>query len=85
MADFIQGLTAVGSFGLITDIVASESPWRNIEFLAKPAVIQDAFKLYDAMLRIGSDMIGAWAQCCNRTKSSKIYCSCFWNWAKESS
>ena len=57
MADFIQGLTAVGSFGLITDIVASESPWRNIEFLAKPAVIQDAFKLYDAMLRIGSDMI----------------------------
>jgi len=56
MQDFIQGFGAVGSFGLITDIVSSESKWRSIEFLAKPAVIQDAFKLYDAMLRIGSDM-----------------------------
>ena len=57
MADFIQGLMAVGSFGIVTDIVASESKWRSIEFLAKPAVIQDAFKLYDALLRIGSDMM----------------------------
>ena len=48
---------AVGSFGIVTDIVASESKWRSVEFLAKPAVIQDGFKLYDAMLRIGSDMM----------------------------
>jgi len=57
MQDFIQGFGAVGSFGLITDIVASESKWRSIEFLAKPAIIQDTFKLYNAMLRIGTDMV----------------------------
>lgn len=57
MGDFIQGLTAVGSFGVVTDVIASESVWRNLEFFAKPVIIQDAFKLYDAMLRIGTDMV----------------------------
>jgi len=56
MQDFIQGFGAVGSFGLITDIVASESKWRSFEFLAKPVIIQDTMKMYDAMLRIGADM-----------------------------
>ena len=57
MGDFIQGLTAVGSFGVVTDIIASESIWRNVEFFAKPVIIQDALKIYDAMLRIGTDMV----------------------------
>mgnify|MGYP003137351466 CR=1 FL=1 len=57
MADFTQGLMAVGAFGVVTDIVASESRWRALEFLAKPAIIQDSFKLYDATLRIGSDLV----------------------------
>lgn len=50
--DFFEGFAAVGSFGMISDIIASESPWRTVEFLAKPAVIQDAFKLYAAVTRI---------------------------------
>ena len=56
MGDFIQGLMAVGSFGVVTDIVAAENPWRSFEFFAKPVILQDASKLYDAMLRIGTDM-----------------------------
>lgn len=56
MNDFMQGLMAVGSFGMITDIVGSESKWRTVEFVAKPAVIQDIFKLYNAMFRIGKDV-----------------------------
>ena len=56
MGDFIDGMRAVGAFGLVTDIVASESPWRNVEFAFKPVIAQDAFKLYDALLRIGTDL-----------------------------
>ena len=56
MRDFIGGLGSVGAFGFVTDVVASESPWRNIEFFAKPVIIQDSVKLYDALLRIGTDL-----------------------------
>jgi len=57
MRDFLEGFASVGSFGLVTDIVAAESPWRALEFVAKPAIIQDSFKLYNATLRIGSDLL----------------------------
>ena len=54
--DFFEGFAAVGSFGMITDIIASESSWRTLEFIAKPAVIQDAFKLYGAVIRISGSI-----------------------------
>ena len=57
MEDFIQGFGAVGSFGLVTDIISAESPWRTVEFLLKPAIIQDSMKMYSAMQRIGTDII----------------------------
>tara|TARA_R100000995_G_C3484316_1_gene126214 strand:+ start:2862 stop:6578 length:3717 start_codon:yes stop_codon:yes gene_type:complete len=57
MDDFIQGLGAVGSFGLITDIISAESKWRTAEFLLKPAIIQDSMKMYSAAIRIGKDMM----------------------------
>mgnify|MGYP003147640868 FL=1 len=50
--DFFEGFASVGTFGAMTDIIAAESSWRTIEFLAKPAVIQDSFKLYGAAIRI---------------------------------
>jgi len=53
--DFIQGLMAVGSFGMITDIIGSESPWRTAEFLATPVVAQDALKIYSATIRIAGN------------------------------
>ena len=54
--DFFEGFAAVGSFGMITDIIAAESRWRTIEFLAKPAVAQDAYKIYDAVIRLSSTL-----------------------------
>ena len=57
MIDFIKGFGAVGSFGLVTDIISAESPWRTTEFLLKPAIIQDSMKMYSAMQRIGTDII----------------------------
>ena len=57
LKDFREAIGAVGAFGIVSDIVSSESPWRSVEFLAKPAIIQDSFKMYSAMQRIGNDMI----------------------------
>ena len=50
--DFFEGFASVGTFGAMTDIIAAEASWRTIEFLAKPAVIQDSFKLYESAIRI---------------------------------
>ena len=53
--DFFEGFGAVGAFGLITDIIASESPWRTAEFLATPVIAQDALKIYNATIRIAGN------------------------------
>jgi len=53
--DFFQGLMAVGAFGMVTDIIASESPWRNVEFALKPVIAQDAYKAYTAAIRIAGN------------------------------
>jgi len=56
MRDFGEGIASVGAFGMITDIVASESKWRAIEFISKPAIIQDSLKMYSAVQRIWNDV-----------------------------
>ena len=53
--DILDNFGAVGAFGLVSDIVASESKWRALEFAAKPAVVQDALKAYDAMQKLMKD------------------------------
>lgn len=56
MSDFFDHVSSVGAFGFIADIVASENKFRAVEFLLKPAIIQDALKGVDAMQRIYKDM-----------------------------
>ena len=53
--DFFQGLMAVGAFGMVTDIIASESAWRSAEFALTPVIAQDAYKLYNATIRIAGN------------------------------
>jgi len=53
--DILDNFGAVGAFGLVSDIVASESKWRALEFAAKPAIVQDALKAYDAMQKLMKD------------------------------
>ena len=54
--DFIDSMAAVGGFGIVSDIMASESKWRALEFAAKPVLIQDASKAYSALQRLVTDM-----------------------------
>ena len=54
--DILYNFASVGAFGVVTDIVSSESKWRALEFAAKPAMIQDAMKSYDALQKLLSDM-----------------------------
>jgi len=56
MNDFIDGMAAVGGFGIVSDIIASESKWRALEFAAKPVMIQDASKAYTTLQKIVNDM-----------------------------
>ena len=56
MRDFIEGLGSVGAFGMVTDIISAESKRITVEFVLKPAIIQDSFKLYNALIRIGTDV-----------------------------
>lgn len=53
--DFIDSMAAVGGFGIVSDIIASESKWRALEFAAKPVLIQDASKAYSALQRLVTD------------------------------
>ena len=53
--DFIDSMAAVGGFGIVSDIIASESKWRALEFAAKPVLIQDASKAYSALQRLVAD------------------------------
>jgi hypothetical protein len=48
-------MAAVGGFGIVSDIIASESKWRALEFAAKPVLIQDASKAYSALQRLVTD------------------------------
>ena len=54
--DFIDAFASVGAAGIVSDIIASESKWRALEFAAKPAIIQDAGKAYTALQRIIADV-----------------------------
>jgi hypothetical protein len=54
--DFIDSMAAVGGFGIVSDIMASESKWRALEFAAKPVLIQDAGKAYSALQRLVADI-----------------------------
>ena len=49
-------MAAVGGFGIVSDIMASESKWRALEFAAKPVLIQDAGKAYSALQRLVADI-----------------------------
>ena len=54
--DFIDAMASVGGFGIVSDIVASESKWRALEFAAKPAIAQDANKAYQTLQKLVTDM-----------------------------
>ena len=49
-------VSSVGAFGFISDILASESKYRAVEFLVKPAIFQDAMKGVDGLQRIYKDI-----------------------------
>ena len=48
-SDFLDRFGAIGAMGMITDILANENKIRAIEFIAKPAIIQDMDKVWTAM------------------------------------
>ena len=54
--DFFDHAASVGAFGFITDILASESKMRALEFLIKPAIYQDTMKGVDALVNIYEDI-----------------------------
>ena len=54
--DFFDHVSSVGAFGFISDILASESKYRAVEFLVKPAIFQDVMKGVDALQRIYKDI-----------------------------
>jgi len=54
--DVLDNFGAVGAFGIVSDIIASESKWRALEFAAKPAIAQDAMKSYVALQKLLKDM-----------------------------
>ena len=53
--DVMDNFQAVGAFGLVSDIIASESKWRALEFAVKPAIAQDANKAYITLQKILKD------------------------------
>ena len=56
MDDFLDRVSSVGAFGVITDIVANENRLRALEFAFMPAIIQDLDKVWDASQRTIEDM-----------------------------
>ena len=54
--DFFDHVASVGAFGFVSDVIANENKFRAIEFLAKPAIIQDALKAIDAIQRVNNDL-----------------------------
>lgn len=56
VGDFLDHIASVGAFGFVTDVIANENKFRALEFLFKPAIIQDALKGIDAFQRIGKDL-----------------------------
>ena len=53
--DYIDKFASVGAFGVIGDIVANENKIRALEFAFKPAIVQDADKIWGAMTRTMQD------------------------------
>jgi len=55
-SDFLDDVSAVGAAGFIGDILANEDKTRALEFLIKPAILQDALKGVDAVQRVYKDI-----------------------------
>tara|TARA_R100000329_G_scaffold151453_1_gene147671 strand:- start:2785 stop:6657 length:3873 start_codon:yes stop_codon:yes gene_type:complete len=55
-SDFLDQASSVGALGFIGDIAASESKYRAVEFLLKPAIIQDTMKAINALQRTYEDL-----------------------------
>jgi hypothetical protein len=55
-SDFLDDVSAVGAMGFIGDILANEDKARALEFLIKPAILQDALKGVDAAQRMYKDI-----------------------------
>ena len=55
-SDFLDHVAAVGAAGFIGDILANEDKARALEFLVKPAIIQDASKAISALQRSYKDI-----------------------------
>lgn len=48
-ADVLDRFASVGAFGVVMDVVAAENKIRALEFVGKPAVVQDFDKIWTAM------------------------------------
>ena len=55
-SDFFDVIGSVGALGLIGDFLANEDKVRALEFLLKPAILQDVLKGYDAIQRSYKDI-----------------------------
>ena len=55
-SDFFDLIGSVGALGLIGDFLANEDKVRALEFLLKPAILQDALKGFDAVQRSYKDI-----------------------------
>ena len=55
-SDFFDVIGSVGALGLIGDFLANEDKTRALEFLIKPAILQDVLKGYDAVQRSYKDL-----------------------------
>tara|TARA_R100000482_G_C5040589_1_gene108181 strand:- start:26 stop:646 length:621 start_codon:yes stop_codon:yes gene_type:complete len=55
-SDFFDLVGSVGALGLIGDFLANEDKVRALEFLLKPAILQDALKGFDAVQRSYKDI-----------------------------
>ena len=55
-SDFFDVIGSVGALGLIGDFLANEDKVRALEFLIKPAILQDVLKGFDAVQRSYKDI-----------------------------
>ena len=55
VGEILDTVAAVGAFGLVGDIIASEEKLRSLEFLGKPAIYSDLEKIYDTTISFWKD------------------------------
>ena len=51
VGEILDTAASAGAFGLVADIISAEDKLQSAEFLAKPAVLSDAEKIYDTVIR----------------------------------